>query len=162
MPAYTIHLDQGEPDPDKAIDQMVLVPEKFSVWAFGLGPIWLIYHRLWAAFAGWFFLIILLVVAGIALKAPGTVILAVIYMMNFLLGLEGHNLRRIRLQKRGYHAVDVAAGKNAEEAEHRFLIRRELSTLAKDTDLQIANRLPATNTSVPQYIGGLLGPEGAA
>jgi hypothetical protein len=162
VPAYTIHVDQTDPDSDRAMVQMTLVPEKFSLWAFAFGPFWLIYHSLWVALSGWIFIVVALVGTGIVLKIPAVVILTIIYTIDFLLGLEGNTLRRWRLHKRGYAIVDIAAGRNAEEAERRFLTRQELNQLVAVRPGASTAGFPGWRPEVPEQVGGLFDSGGPA
>ena len=48
MAVYTVHEPppkrfQSEPDPDR----FVFVRDGFSFWAFLLGPLWMLRHRMW-------------------------------------------------------------------------------------------------------------------
>ncbi|MEO6380486.1 MAG: DUF2628 domain-containing protein, partial [Nitrobacter sp.] len=54
MPVYTVHAPSvDETDARGTTDRFVFVRDGFSFWAFVLGPVWLLYRRLWLAFAGY-------------------------------------------------------------------------------------------------------------
>ena len=53
MPAFTVHIDKNSLGTLDGLERMVLIPEKFSGLALALGPIWLLWHRLFLALAGW-------------------------------------------------------------------------------------------------------------
>ncbi|MCC2095955.1 MAG: DUF2628 domain-containing protein [Hyphomicrobiales bacterium] len=127
MPVYTIHVDRADPEPVSAAERMILVPEKFNVWAFLFGPLWLLANSLWLAFAGWLVFLGLLILASFLFGLPSTAGILINYCVTFLLGLEGNELRRRRLERSGIDQVDVSSGKNTEEAERRFLTRQVLN-----------------------------------
>lgn len=125
MPVYTIHVDRAVPEHVHALERMVLVPEKFNIWAFIFGPFWLLANRLWLAFFAWLVFLGLLALAGFLFGLPAVALSFIHYSVSLLLGLEANDMRRRRLERRGVLQVDVASGRNAEEAERRFLTRQD-------------------------------------
>lgn len=114
---YTVH-SAGHPD------DLELVPEGFSWAAFVLGPLWLVWQRLWWALAGW-----LAISAALALAArwlmlgdaqQGVLQLA----LSVALGLLGHDLRRQRLASRRQPVIGVVTGKDDDAALRRLLDAR--------------------------------------
>ncbi len=105
-------------------ETVAFVSEGFCLAAFLLGPIWLLWHRLWTGlvlFAGLSGLVVLgHWRAGLAwsnvLFALGLIALA--------LGLEGRSLLRDRLVSRGYRLVDVVTAPGRTTAERIFFSRR--------------------------------------
>jgi hypothetical protein len=121
MSSYTVHeppLRAGAAAP--VPERYVFVRDGFSFWAFLLGPLWMLRHRIWlvlvlyAVISGVFFLV--LAIAG----APGSIIGLVGFLIALLIGLEAGTLRRFTLRRRGWKNVGVVTGKDREDAERRF------------------------------------------
>ena len=114
MPIYTVHAAPAEPDSVEQACRTAFVREGFNRWAFLFGPLFLIRHRAWLAVVvacGW--------LARWADLSPGTVA-ALVLLVHFFLGLEGNDLRRTALNRRGYTLADVVGGAGREEAERAF------------------------------------------
>jgi hypothetical protein len=121
MSTYTVHEppprhDAGNPDPVS----YVFVRDGFAFWAFLLGPLWMLWHRLWLVLIGY-----LLVGAGLqlalaAVGAPFSLRLTVAVLLALLVGFEAATLRRFTLARRRWRNVGVVIGDNLESAEHRF------------------------------------------
>ena len=120
MKIYTVHVpvlrdDEVSPNPDR----VRFVRDGFYFWAFLLGPLWMIWNRLWLV-------LVLYLVATTALFA-GLTALGVASAAQFIVGLliavligcEGGSLRRWSLRRRWTQAGVVAAT-DLEEAERRF------------------------------------------
>lgn len=99
------------------------VPECFSRAAFFLGPLWLAWHRLWLALVVWLVAFSLLTDLGARYVGWGAAV-GIGVLLQALLGLEGNNLRRGELVRRGYRLVDVAVGTKLDDAERSFYQRR--------------------------------------
>lgn len=108
MTIWTVHLRAGAAP--------VLVPERFSVMAALLGPVWLLWHRAWiaAVLLGCAEALALLL-APVALSGPFGLALA------GLAGLHGHDLRRWGLARRGFAETRVVAARDVEAAWLRLL-----------------------------------------
>src|SRR5258708_39917726 len=52
MPVYTVHAPKAQGADFRATDRFVFVRDGFHLWAALLGPVWLIWHRLWLALVG--------------------------------------------------------------------------------------------------------------
>ena len=135
---------------------MVLVPEKFNFWAFGFGPFWLLWNRLYLAFAGWIALFSAFIATVVFLGLPLIALQLAIYGLSFMIGLEGNELRRRRLKKRGFALVDIASGANSEEAERRFLSRREISDTRQNASPAAASTGVSRHDAPLTPIGGLM------
>jgi len=121
MSTYTVH----EPPPRKGEtsanpDRFVFVRDGFYFWAFLLGPLWLLWRRLWLV------TVLYLVVIGVleaglwAVKAPGAARVAVGFLLALLIGFEAGTLRRWTLTRRGWKNPGVVVGDDLETAERRF------------------------------------------
>ena len=122
MTTFTVH----EPPPRKNEEtaspvRFAFVRDGFYFWAFLLGPVWMLYHRLW--------LVLLMYLAGttaiqVALWALGVSGLAkftVGLLIALLVGFEAGSLRRWSLRRWTNRGIVVAT--NREAAEHRFFDR---------------------------------------
>jgi len=122
MTTFTVH----EPPPRKNEEtaspvRFAFVRDGFYVWAFLLGPVWMLYHRLW--------LVLLMYLAGTAaiqaalwaLGVSGLVKLTVALLIAVLVGFEAGTLRRWSLRRWTNRGIVVAY--NREAAEHRFFDR---------------------------------------
>ncbi|SRR5258707_7486894 len=121
MPIYTVHeppLRRYETEPDPV--RFAFVRDGFSFWAFVLGPVWMLRHRLWLVLLGY---ILLTVAIGIGLHvvaAPIGARLLVGFLIALLFGLEAASLRRWTFTRRGWVNLGVVAGPDQETAERRF------------------------------------------
>lgn len=121
MAIYTVHeppLKNGATAPDA--DRVRFIRDGFYFWAFLLGPIWMLWRRLWlvtflyVVFLGllhagfWYFRLgdwaQFLINAGIAV----------------LIGLEASTLQRWTLSRRGWKEVATVVGDDLETAERRY------------------------------------------
>ena len=97
----------------------VLVRDAFSVLAFLLPPLWLLWHRLWIeaalAFAAAMALTALGEVAGFGLAGAVLSLLVSIFI-----GLEGAALRVNAMRRRGWREWGVVEGSDLAEAEIRY------------------------------------------
>jgi uncharacterized protein DUF2628 len=120
MKIYTVH----EPNPRKGEvtadpDRIRFIRDGFYFWAFLLGPVWMLWHRLW--------LVLVIYLAGtaamqwglFALGVAGAVKFAVGFLIAILIGCEAGSLRRWSLSRR-WTQVGVVAARDLEEAERRF------------------------------------------
>ena len=53
MPVYTVHAPVTNDAGIAATDRFAFVRDGFHFWAALLGPLWLVWHRLWLALIGW-------------------------------------------------------------------------------------------------------------
>jgi hypothetical protein len=131
MGIYTIHLKPGAAAElaaspasvsDAALRGVKIIREGFSWPAFILGPLWLLWHRLWLALALYalFFALVwgLPGLDDIIGSNPFAVILAHIF-----LGLEAHSLRAWKLSRSGFRLTDIIVARGLEEAARRFFKR---------------------------------------
>jgi Protein of unknown function (DUF2628) len=121
MPTYTIHAPPpkaGEQTSDP--QRFLFVRDGFYFWAFLLGPLWLLYRRLWLVLLGYVVVGALLgglfyvVHAPWYLKSLGSLLLAL------LVGFEAASLRRWTLTRRGWRTLGFVVGDDEENAERRF------------------------------------------
>jgi len=143
MPTYTVH---APPPPAGATTsdphRFLFVRDGFHFWAFLLGPLWLIYRRLWLV------LLLYLVVAGgggaalAALRMPTSLQITFDVLVALLLGIEAATLWRWTLQRRGWRTLGFVVGDDSESAERRFFGAWSERTQAP---------APAAQPPMPQY-----------
>ena len=121
MPVYTVHQSaprRGEDESDPA--RMVFVRDGFSFWAFLLGPLWMLWHRLWLVLLGYLIVAVALQFALAKIGASGSAKVFVGVLVAILLGLEASSMRRWTLGRRGWTNVGVVVADDLNLAERRF------------------------------------------
>lgn len=121
MRVYTVY-EPGEPAKslDERADDIVFVKEGFTWLGFLLPPIWLLANRLWLELA-----VAFLVTGGIAaglvgfgLGEQGPVVACL--LLALIIGFEGNDLKRWRLERKDYVFLASVAGVNFEACEKQF------------------------------------------
>jgi hypothetical protein len=97
----------------------VLVREGFSWGAFFFGPFWLLAQRAWITGV-----LALCAAVAVAVLAAEPVRPLLSLALAWLLGLNGQDLRRAALHRRGYLLAHVVAADNGDAALARLLDRR--------------------------------------
>jgi Protein of unknown function (DUF2628) len=101
-------------------ERIVFVRDRFAWGAFLLGPLWLLWRRLWLALIGYIVVVGLVMVAlRLAGAGPNWRTLAGV-LIGLLLGFEAANLRRWTLARRGWRDLGIVIGDDREAAERRF------------------------------------------
>jgi uncharacterized protein DUF2628 len=121
MAVYTVHeplprKDEAAADPER----FAFVRDGFYFWAFLLGPIWMLWRRLWLVTLLYVVVSIGLQLGLWALNAPEAVSFIVWFLFALLIGFEAGTLRRWTLTRRGWRNVGVVVGDDMETAERRF------------------------------------------
>jgi Protein of unknown function (DUF2628) len=138
MTVYTVHQPRprkGETTADP--DRFVFVRDGFYFWAFLLGPLWMLWHRLW--------LVLVLYVAGTTALQVGLwrlgvsdgIKFAIGVLIALLVGFEAASLRRWTLGRRRWNNVGLVVAPDLESAERRFF------------DSWVARRSPPPAAPVP-------------
>ena len=123
MPVYTVHAPSAHAADLRATDKFVFVRDGFHFWAMVLGPLWLIWKRLWLALIGWFILVAALEVAVARLGGGRPAVAAVGLIIAVLMGLEASTLQRWTFSRRKWRQLDVVVADDEESAERRFFDR---------------------------------------
>lgn len=123
MAVFTVHqppLRKGDNAPDTT--RFAFVRDGFYVWGFLLSVFWMLRHRLWLV-AVLFVALAVLVEFGLRWLGVGAGFRSLIlFLMCFLVGLEGATLRRWTLSLGGYVPVGVVIADNQDDAERRFFL----------------------------------------
>jgi hypothetical protein len=155
MPVYTVHqppLRRRESESDPA--RVAFVRDGFSFWAFLLGPLWMLWHRLWLVLIGYLVVVTALQVALAKIGAPGSAKVAVGLLVAILVGLEASSLRRWTLRRRGWTDLGVVVADDLSLAERRFYDSWVAGT-ASISALPIAAAPPRMASAAPGDVIGL-------
>ena len=123
MPVYTVHAPVTNAAGIAATDRFAFVRDGFHFWAALLGPVWLVWHRLWLALIGWIAVTVAIDVGIVRLGASGTAIFLANLLIALLMGFEASSIRRWTLSRRNWRQLDIVVARNKETAERRFFDR---------------------------------------
>jgi hypothetical protein len=104
----------------ESAERVVFLRERFSIYAFMFGPLWLLRHRLWLGFLAWLVLFIAVTAAGNFFGFGPYAAIAAWYVPAFIFGLEGVNLRARKLARKGFREAGVVIAEDLETAERRY------------------------------------------
>lgn len=132
MKIYTIH----EPpvpsaDPLDRADELIFVKDGFSLFAFILPVIWLIYHRVWIALIVFLVFSIGLNMAFVAMELNQIYLSIVMGVLSLIIAFEASSLRRWQLDRRDYKLVGSVSGRDLYECESKFF--EDWATTAEST-----------------------------
>ncbi len=121
MAVYTVHeplprKNEASADPER----FAFVRDGFYFWAFVLGPLWMLWRRLWLVTLLYFVFSSALQAGLWALGAPDAAKFVVWFLLALLVGFEAGTLRRWTLTRRGWKNLGVVVGDDVETAERRF------------------------------------------
>jgi hypothetical protein len=120
MTVFTVH--QPSPRKNETVaspDRYVFVRDGFYFWAFLLGPLWMLWRRLWVVLVIYLAVLAALQAGLWVLGVSGIVKFAVAVLVAILVGCEAGTLRRWSLRRR-WTNVGLVVAPNQEIAEHRF------------------------------------------
>jgi hypothetical protein len=121
MPVYTVHQpplrrDEIEGDPAR----IAFVRDGFSFWAFVLGPLWMLWHRLWLVLLA-SCVVLAAIYFGLLKTGASPGVRGVVWLLiGILIGLEASSLRRWTLRRRGWTDIGVVVADDLNMAERRF------------------------------------------
>ncbi len=143
MPTYTVHAPPpktGETASDP--QRFLFVRDGFHVWAFLLGPIWLLFRRLWLVLLG--YVIVSAALGGVFFltAAPAWSRFLGGLLIALLLGFEASTLWRWTLTRRRWQSLGFVVADDEESAERRFFGEWENRGPAA---------LPPSPSGTPQY-----------
>lgn len=101
-------------------DRFAFVRDGFSWGAFLLGPVWMMWRRLWLVLIGYLVVVALLEVAFRLARVPMEGRFVVGFLLALLVGFEAASLRRWTLLRRRWHDLGIVVGDDLESAERRF------------------------------------------
>jgi Protein of unknown function (DUF2628) len=125
MPAFAVLEPPGYRDAAiEDADRFVFLHERFNFWAFLLGPLWMMWQRLWLELVAY---VVGLIVIGGGLYALGVgvpAIVVVVGLIQLLLGLEAATLVHWMRVRRGWRDGGVVIADDLDLAERRFFDSR--------------------------------------
>jgi hypothetical protein len=168
MPVYTVHAPTAYGSDLRATDRFTFVRDGFHVWAALLGPVWLIWHRLWLALIGWLVVILAIDVAMMRLGTGGRAIFLANLLVALLMGFEAASLQRWTLSRGNWRQLDIVVGDDEEQAERRFFDRWTTKPRGLSNDQSAVDRggppptrdipgQPFSNPPPPLPQGGIIG-----
>jgi hypothetical protein len=148
MSVFTIH------EPPAAASEAYAEPERFAFvrdgfhfWAFLLGPLWMLRHRLWLVLLIYLLAGAVLHAALWAAGASGGVRTFVSLLIALLVGVEAGSLRRWTLRRRGWRELGVVVARDRDEAERRFFDSWDAPASVR-TMPPASSQMPVSNRSV--------------
>jgi hypothetical protein len=121
MTVFTVH----EPRPRKSEteanpDRFAFVRDGFYFWAFLLGPLWMLWRRLWLVLLGYIVVTSALQFGLWKLGVATGIKFTVGFLVALLVGFEAASLRRWTYGRRRWKNHGVVVADNVEAAERRF------------------------------------------
>jgi hypothetical protein len=123
MAVFTVYVASDSSSSLAATDRVHFIGDRFGWGALLLGPIWLVWHRLWWALLAYFVAVAILVFAAGLLHLSAGIVVPVLLIIGIFVGLEGGALRDFALTRRRYRIADIIAAPNREAAEREFFRR---------------------------------------
>jgi hypothetical protein len=149
MPVYTVHAPQTNNAGLRASDRFAFVRDGFHFWAAVMGPLWLLWHRLWLALIGWIVVMAALGVAMARLGPGGRAIFFVNVLIALLMGFEAASIRRWTLSRRNWRQLDIVVARNREAAERRFFDRWTANQYARNDRPAVDRGAPPPTRDIP-------------
>ena len=145
---------RADGDVVKRAERIVFVRDRFSWGAFLLGPLWLLWRRLWLALIGYIVVVGLVMVALRFAGVGANWRTLAGLLIGLLLGCEAANLRRWTLVRRGWRERGIVIGDDLEAAEHRFFDRHMWLETTREIDAALATaRPPAPPRAATDVVG---------
>jgi hypothetical protein len=135
----------------------VFVKEGFCWPALFVPALWLLFRRMWLVLLGYVVLAVLLIAAG---RNGVPLVALTLLLLRLGLAIEGNELRRWTLERRGFRLVDVSEGEDLSDAELRFFLSRQLTATAPPPPLQPLAPPPARIGEGGEVVGLFPAPGG--
>jgi Protein of unknown function (DUF2628) len=125
------------------------VRDGFHFWAFLLGPLWLVWHRLWLALLGY-----VAIMAGVEIvlsqlrTGAGTRFIAM-FLIALLMGFEAASLQRWTRSRRKWRQLDIVVADDTETAERRLFDRWASVRRGWNSTLAVDRGAPPPTRGVP-------------
>lgn len=155
MAVYTVHqppLKKNETEPNP--ERFAFVRDGFSFWAFLLGPLWMLRHRMWLVLLGYIVVAVAIQVGLQRIGVSSSGIAAASFLLAVLVGLEAGTLRRFTLGRRRWQSLGTVVGSDRETIEQRFFDTwvRGGATVAVPSSVA-PSAAPHNPTRPPEVIG---------
>ena len=149
MPVYTVHAPQTNNAGLRASDRFAFVRDGFHFWAAVMGPLWLLWYRLWLALIGWIVVMVAFDVGMARLGAGGRAIFFAHVLIALLMGFEAASIRRWTLSRRNWRQLDIVVARNKEMAEQRFFDRWTANQYARNDRPAVDRGAPPPTRDIP-------------
>jgi hypothetical protein len=154
MPAFVVLEPPGHGDASVGhSDRFIFLREKFSLSAFLLGPLWMIWQRLWLELLAYLAGVALVGWALYALGVGSPAIILIFGLIQLLLGLEATGLVRWMRVRHGWLDGGVVIADDLDLAERRFfgdrVARRTAARAAASGTAPISSAPPPTPPALP-------------
>lgn len=121
MITCTVHeRDEIEGNIETRAGKIIFVREGIAWWALFFPLIWILFHRLWLVLLLYLAAVFVIGAAAELADIPEAAGGLATMALSFLLALEGNDLRRWTLKRKGYALADVTGGRDMAECEQRF------------------------------------------
>jgi hypothetical protein len=117
MRIWTIHEPASAATSLERAEKLVFIKDGFSWLAFFFSPLWMLYHRLWLGTLLYVLISAATIAAGALLPLGGGSEFLLGFVPMLYAGFEGNDLRRRKLERRGYTQIGSVAAKSGIEAE---------------------------------------------
>jgi Protein of unknown function (DUF2628) len=143
------------PDRRREAD-LAFVRDGFSLFAFLLPPLWLLWHRLWVEAVLTFAVLML----GAGLERLTGFAAAMPLLVSIFIGLEGNGLRIAALGRRGWRDCGVVDADTLNDAETRYAARTSVDEeLTTDrTPMRPSANVAGASPALGEPLGLLLNP----
>lgn len=111
-------------DYDDIMANHVFIKQGFSIWAYVLPILWLLYNKIWdiALFVAVFYGILQMLLGFEIIDAISFWIIFS-FGIGLWLGFDGANLKEDAYLKKGFQTVDIVSARTTEEAQRVFLTK---------------------------------------
>jgi Protein of unknown function (DUF2628) len=121
MAVYTVHEPPSNSDGQTSDpERFEFVRDGFSFWAFALGPLWMLSHRMWLVLLGYIGVSVVLEIVFMLLSTTAVARPIAGFFLALLIGIESATLRRFTLGRRRWSNLGVIVADDLEAAERRF------------------------------------------
>lgn len=120
---YTVHEAPGcQRDPEGAA-RVIFLKDGMSVPAFLFPALWLLWHRLWLGLLMYAGVMIAMSVLTAKAGMSGGWLMLIALLPNIWIALEGNDMRRRKLARKGYRQTAAIRAEDLDEAEVLFFAR---------------------------------------
>ncbi len=136
-PQMKLHSALIKKNKEEKIEDIVLLKDGFSFYAFLFGPAWFLYHRMWQEFLALLVINISFGIFNHFLSASDKILLEISFI--FLVALNANDWRLEHLKKKKYALVNFVFGSDAENAKLRFIENLEANIPQAEFDDSLLN-----------------------
>jgi hypothetical protein len=153
MPAFAVLEPPGYHDTAERADRFIFLHERFSLGAFLLGPLWMIWQRLWLELLAYLASVAAIGYGLYALGVGWPAVILALSLIQLFLGIEATTLVHGMRVRHGWRDGGVVIADDLDLAERRFFDDR----VARRSAAARAAAAPASGFTPPSN-AGLLNP----